>query len=65
MTLEDLRDLFYAGYDDKARIDLSTGLGEEFLENIRINDPKLDPYLNCKVVGLVHLYKTIEVSIER
>lgn len=65
MTLEDLRNLFYDGYDDKARINLATGLGDEFLEKVRINDTKLDPYLNCKVVGLVQLYDVLEVIIER
>lgn len=65
MTLEDLRNLFYDGYDDKARINLATGLGDEFLENVRINDTKLDPYLNCKVVGLAQLYHVLEVIIER
>lgn len=65
MTLENLRDLFYEGYDDKARINLAFGLGDEIFENVRINDTKLNPYLNCKVVGLAQFRGVLEVIIER
>ena len=30
MTLKELRELFCNGYDDKARINLATGIGDEF-----------------------------------
>ena len=63
MTLEDLRNLFYDGYDDKARINLATGLDDEFLENIRINDTVLDPYLDREVIGLAQLSKVLEVIV--
>ena len=65
MTLEDLRNLFYDGYDDKARIDVATGLGCEELENVRINDPALNPYLSRKIIGLIHLsIGRLEVIVE-
>lgn len=64
MTLKDLRELFYNGYDDKARINLTTGLGDEFLEDIRINDSSLNPYDDREVVGLAQLSNVIEVIIE-
>lgn len=63
MTLKDLRELFYNGYDDKARINLATGLGDEIFENIRINNPALNPYDDRKVVGLADL-TVLEVIIE-
>ena len=63
LTLRDLRELFYSGDDDKARINLSTGLGDEFLEDIRINDPILNPYLDREIKGLAQLSYVIEVII--
>jgi len=64
MTLKDLRELFYNGYDDKARINLATGIGDEILEDIRIISSSLDPYDDRKVVGLAQFLKVIEVIIE-
>jgi hypothetical protein len=64
MTLKELRELFYNGYDDKARINLSTGFGDEFLEDIRINNSILDSYDDRKVVGLAQLINVVEVIIK-
>lgn len=62
MTLKDLRELFYNGYDDKARISLTTARDEIF-EDIRINNSALDPYNDRKVVGLADAMR-LEVIIE-
>ena len=64
MTLKDLRELFYNGDDDKARINLTTGYGEEFLEDIRINSAALNPYNDREIVGLAQLSSVIEVIIK-
>ena len=64
MTLGDIQELFWNGYDDKARISVATSLDDDFIDRIRIIDPKLKPYLNRKVVGLVDSYKGLRVIIE-
>lgn len=64
MTLGDIQELFCNGYDDKARITVATALDDDFIEKIRIIDPKLKPYLNRKVIGLVDSYKGLRVIIE-
>lgn len=64
MKLKDLRELFYNGDDDKARINLAIGCGDEFLEDIRINNSSLDPYDDREVIGLAQLSNVIEVIIK-
>ena len=64
MTLGDIQDLFLAGYDDKARITIESPSYDVDLENIRIIDSKLKPYLNRKVIGLVDSYTGLRVIVE-
>lgn len=65
IRLGELLSLFLQGYDDKVHIYLYNGDDSDIIfEDIRILDPKLNEYLNKKIIGL-ELGETLGIYLER
>ena len=65
IRLGELLSLFLQGDDDKVYIYLYNGDDSVIIfENIRIIDPKLNPYLNRKVTGL-EMGETLGIYLKR
>lgn len=65
MTLIQLIELFYDGYDDKVYIDLYEGSdANPIFSNIRIINGRLIPYYSREIIGLFEC-KRLSIIVER